>query len=396
MILIAIYQLWNVMKISTIRIYRIEIPFSRTITHQLHTRNETQSIIVELEDYSGNRGFGEGAPREYVTGENLENCLYNATAYSKEIIGKEIESLEEFNTLLNNNFYLKSKAMYPAALCALEMSFIDLMAKNANTPAYKFLSVQAKCRAVSYSGVIPYIQDCHELNLILKVIRELKLKAIKIKVVDTETGLSQLKYIRDVLGYDIDIRVDANAAFTAETAIDFIQSAKDIQLSAVEQPVPKEDLVGLRMVSDHFDIPIIADESMYTSKGPYYLIENDICDGLNVRLSSCGGLSRAYQLYSKAKQKNMVIVLGAHVGETAILSLAGRSLAMICQDAKYIEGSYSKYLLNEDIVRDDISFGAGGIAFITDNPGLGINLDVEVLEKWSTLHAHLHESGSFD
>jgi muconate cycloisomerase len=126
---------------------------------------------------------------------------------------------------------------------------------------------------------------------------------------------------------------------------------------------------------------------MYTQNGSEYLIENNICHGFNIRISSCGGLRKAYRLYQKAIQKKMVIVLGAHVGETAILSFAGRHLASICPDVRYLEGSFSKYLLTHDLVHEDISFGMEGKAPSPQLPGLGIQIDKSLLENSSDLCA---------
>ena len=169
----------------------------------------------------------------------------------------------------------------------------------------------------------------------------------------------------------------------------FIKRAKPIHLSNIEQPVAKDDLTGLKEVSENSEIPIIADESMYTQRGPFYLIENNICHGLNIRLSSCGGFRKAYTIYQQATLKNMTVVLGAHVGETAILSFAGRNLAMMCPEAKYLEGSFSKYVLKEDLVNKDISFGPGGVVPVPTDPGLGIEIRTSAIKNWSALYASI-------
>ena len=151
----------------------------------------------------------------------------------------------------------------------------------------------------------------------------------------------------------------------------------------------KEDLAGLKAVTASSDVPVIADESMYTANGPHYLIDHNICHGLNIRLSSCGGFQRAQRIYRHARSKNMMVVLGAHVGETAILSYAGRHLATMCPSAHFFEGSFSKYVLKEDVVDADVSFGAKGVAAIPAGPGLGIDVSRSAVEKWSHLFSCL-------
>ena len=85
----------------------------------------------------------------------------------------------------------------------------------------------------------------------------------------------------------------------------------------------------------------------------------------------------------------MTVVVGAHVGETAILSFAGRHLAMICEDARYLEGSFSKYVIQKDLVEEDISFGSGGVVPTLNRSGLGIEINPSAIVKWSERFASL-------
>jgi muconate cycloisomerase len=382
------------MIIHNINIYNLKIPFSRTIKHRLYTRNATESIVVVIQDNNDNQGMGEGTPREYVTGETLEKSLMAARRISKAILGQPFETINELYALLKEVGDSDVADMHPAAFCAIETALLDLWSGVENRPIYQLFDDFSNQRVLSYSGVIPSTDREQEFLKYVGLVRKLKLTSLKIKVVDLDSGLSQLAVLREQLGSDIEIRVDANAAFTADTAIQFIHGAKPINLSAIEQPVPKNDLAGLKKVSEHSDIPIIADESMYTSKGPFYLIDNDICHGLNIRLSSCGGFRKAYQIYQRARLKQMTIVVGAHVGETAILSFAGRNLAMICKDAKYLEGSFSKYVIQEDLVDEDISFGSGGMVPVVNRCGLGIEIKHSAIEKWSDQFASLSVADS--
>jgi muconate cycloisomerase len=184
--------------------------------------------------------------------------------------------------------------------------------------------------------------------------------------------------------------VDANCAFTPQAALTFIEQATPMAISAVEQPVAKDDLQGLKFVSAASRIPIIADESMYTTRGPQYLIENHICNGINIRLSSCGGFIKAYDLYQQAVSHKIMVVLGSHVGETAILSFAGRHLAMLCPEAIHLEGSFSKYVLKADLVKKDVSFGMNGKAPRLSGTGLGVTIEPALIAKWSVPFGALH------
>ncbi|MDJ0783219.1 MAG: enolase C-terminal domain-like protein [Desulfosarcinaceae bacterium] len=375
------------MTIHKFGIYDVKIPFLRPIAHHLRTRVKTRSIIVTIEDDRGNCGVGEGAPREYVTGERIEESLGFA-AETLELLRQghlrhPTEMLARVTAVIGPAGYHR----HPAAICAIETAILDLFGKRVSRPIHRILrETQPTCRPL-YSGVIPHVETDAQLLNYIHLARQLELKAIKVKVTALEEGLHQLTTVRNALGFEIDLRVDANGAFSARSAIDFIRYAKPLRLSSIEQPVPRGDLTGMQRVAQNSHLPVIADESMYTRKGPYHLIENGICHGLNIRLSSCGGFNRAIDLYRRARQKKMVVLLGAHVGETAVLSLAGRNLAMRCPEHQHLEGSFSKFLLAEDLVREDTTFRHGGVTPVPDGPGLGIRLEKAVLAKWSDVYA---------
>ena len=346
------------MKLKKITIDNLKIPFSRKVEHRLHDRRETESIVLTVVDSEGMAGFGEGTPRPYVTGERLDHSLIAAHALAEQAVGQEISTRDALLTLLTTTGRSDIACTHPAAFCALETALLDLWTRQQGQPLYRFFDGHSQTDRLYFSGVIPFIRHADQFHQILQLVQQLNFSALKLKVVDLESGIAQLKRIRSVLGPDIDIRVDANGAFTSRTALAFIEQATPMAISAVEQPVAKDDLEGLKTVSAASRIPIIADESMYTTHGPQYLIENHICDGINIRLSSCGGFIKAYELYQQAVSHKIMVVLGSHVGETAILSFAGRHLAMLCPEAIHLEGSFSKYVLKADLVKHDVSLAS--------------------------------------
>jgi muconate cycloisomerase len=377
------------MRIDKIRIYDLRIPFHHDVSHRLFNRNQTESVVVVFQDEKGNKGFGEGTPRDYVTGEKLDECLKYSEEISNILVGQEFNCFNDLETLLSISAENTPNKNYPAAKCAIETALLDIWSRHENMPLWRLFSDDSVAESVQYSGVIPYIENENRLLRLIETVKKLDLRSLKVKIVEHDSGLSHLKLIRKKLGYGIGIRVDANAAFNSTDALYFIEKTKPLNLSAIEQPVRKHDLQGLKKVSDLSDIPVIADESMYTQKGPYYLIDNDICHGLNIRLSSCGGIQSALKLYKQAYAKQMTIVIGAHVGETAILSFAGRHFAAICSEFDYLEGSYSKYVLEEDLVPENITFGLEGRLSIPHSPGLGIDIDEKSIKFWSTLYASI-------
>ena len=380
------------MRVEEVIVRRLKIPFSINVKHHLHSRNETESIILDIRGHDENVGLGEGTPREYVTGETLDGCLRAAVVLARQVVGRRFDSFDALLAQLGTLGHREEALRNPAAFCAVETALLDLWTRSAQLTLYRAFTGNRETGSLLYSGIIPFVRREEALLQYIELMKRLNPTSLKVKVVDTESGIAQLKLIRSKLGRDIDIRVDANCAFSTRGAVSFLRQARSINLSAIEQPTAKDDLAGLKTVSTFSDIPVVADESMYTQKGTHYLIENHVCHGLNIRLSSCGGFTKALQIYKAARSKQMLVVLGAHVGETAIVSFAGRHLAMMCPEAKYREGSFSTYVLKEDLVSEDISPGPGGTVPVPSAAGLGIDVDPSMIDRWSIPYAVLNES----
>src|SRR5438309_11256499 len=106
-----------------------------------------------------------------------------------------------------------------------------------------------------------------------------------------------------------------------------------------------------------------------------------MCDLFNLRLSMCGGFIASLRLAQFAKRHGLGYQLGCQVGETAILSAAGRHFASSVKDIRYVEGSYDKHLVRESLATKDITFGWGGKAPALAGPGLGITIDPASLAR---------------
>jgi L-alanine-DL-glutamate epimerase-like enolase superfamily enzyme len=115
------------------------------------------------------------------------------------------------------------------------------------------------------------------------------------------------------------------------------------------------------------------------------------CDYFNLRLSKCGGFRRTLSMARMAQAAGVRLQLGSQVGETAILSAAGRHLAAHLVDLTFLEGSYGKLLLTEDVSRDPLHFGHAGFARTLRGPGLGIQVREDVLRKYAHTTIHLGE-----
>ncbi|MCK5668466.1 MAG: hypothetical protein KAI15_05225, partial [Gammaproteobacteria bacterium] len=334
---------------------------------------------------SGIFGYGEGTPREYVTGESVSASCTAAEALASQVLGINCNSISDIISALKQVGSTELAQTHPAAWCAIETASFDLYSKKSNLSLWESFAHESKRNTFEYSAVLP-MMPAKDQEAILDLIAKNNIKYIKIKVDDIDSGLSRVKQARDILGDEVNIRVDANAAFSSSDALDFLEEVTPYSISAIEQPVAKKSLSGLQEITAKSNgVLVIADESLCTIQDAKDLIDSNACHVFNVRLSKCGGFLNCIELCQLAIKNGVRYQIGCHVGESSILSAAGRSLATLCPDPVFLEGSFSKYMLLDDIIEEDISFGPSGYAEMLPGPGLGINVSHTKLEEWAEL-----------
>ena len=371
--------------LKKIFIYQLEIPFQFQITHNLAQRNAGESILVIVQDDEGITGCGEGTPREYVTGETVFKSLATAKSLAEELSTINFNSPDDL--LLSLGYFAQSDRVKsaPSSWCAIETAILDYYTKKNNLSLGDIFTEHPIKEDFEYSAVVPMLPISIQ-DAIFKLIEINKIQYVKLKVDDVETGITLIKYAREKLGNSVNIRVDANAAFSEKQAITFLKKAKKFSISALEQPVEKENLDAFREIKNNSDkILIIADESINTIEDGNDLINADSCHGFNIRLSKCGGIINCLKLCRLAKENNLIYQIGCHVGESSILSAAGRHVASLCKDYLFLEGSFSKYMLVDDITDKEVTFGYKGYAQRLLGPGLGVSINYEKLNKWAQL-----------
>ena len=373
------------MRLKKIHLYRLQIQLCMPIKHYLAERTHSENLVVKVVTDSGVVGFGEGIARQYVTGEVMESSLrFLQDHLIPELNGFNSSGPPDLIEALAELLSEDNRAQAPAACCALELAILDAAGKTWNQSVAQMLGDADK--PLIYSAVIPMMSSPSFLRL-LHLIRDMEMSFVKIKVGnnrDTEV----LSLAREILGHEVDIRVDANGAWSSEEAEKRIAAMMAYGISAVEQPVPKEDIQGLKRLAEQIEIPIIADESLCLERDAKKLASLDACQVFNLRLSKCGGILAANRLYEIGRKKAIAAQLGCQVGETGILSAAGRQLASSLK-LLYLEGSYSSYLLKDDIVSEPVEFGPGGVAQPLAGHGLGVGINEETLQRLAVMHQEI-------
>ena len=369
------------MRLTKIHLYLLQIRLCMPIKHHLAERTHSENIVVKVVTDSGVAGYGEGIARKYVTGETTESSLvFLQDQLIPRINGFQVHSPADLLKTLPQLFSEDRRAQAPAACCALELAILDAAGKVWGQSLAQILG--GEDQPLVYSAVIPMMPN-PSFHRLLSLIRKLKMDFVKLKV-GNERDLEYLSVAREILGPEVDIRVDANGAWDAEEAEKRIAAMKPYGVSAVEQPVPKDDIKGFKRVAERVKLPVIADESLCIEQDARQLAALGACQVFNLRLSKCGGILAALRLYEIGRKRGIDAQLGCQVGETGILAAAGRQLAA-SRKMLYLEGSYSNYLLKEDIVNEPVEFGSGGVAQPLEGHGLGISVNEKILQRLTVM-----------
>ncbi|MDP2928884.1 MAG: dipeptide epimerase [Candidatus Omnitrophota bacterium] len=359
-------------KISGLEPFRVNIPFKRAFKHSLKSRGNSESIFVKVALDNGVVGFGESLPRSYVTGNTQDIVFAQLKEFLPKLIGVELKESDE-----GANFIRSIDGLEAEARCALEIALLDCLGKISNKPLYDILG-GALNKSFVTSAIIS--GDSALKTAITTIYFKTKgYKCFKVKV-GTSNSLGRIRLVRRLAG-DVDIRVDANGAWDVVAALEAIEAMRGLNISCVEQPTPKNDLDAMQEVADFRKEPIMADESLCTIKDALTLAEIRACDMFNIRLSKCGGIFRSMEIMKIARDHEMGYQIGCHVGESGISSAAAMHLAAVAKGLKYFEGCYSRLLLKEDIIEEDLTPDRG-IGYTLNGPGLGVTVKEDILRKY--------------
>lgn len=337
------------MEVGSFKVWKQKMPLRMKVKHAQAEYTFSENIFMKV--VSGElAGYGECVPRSFMQGYD--------TAYEQLQQLKLKGSIKSMDDAVR---FCKSLKIVGCGRCAAELAVLDLAGKAFDKPVSAIF--KTKPHDVVYSAVIP-TDSMLKTRILAHMAKSYGFRQIKIKV-GFSNDLARVKLVKSIIT-DCDLRVDANFAWKTEEAIRNI-AAMQPYITAVEQPVA--DIDSMAAVKASVSVPIIADESLCTMEDAKQLIKKNACDIFDIRLSKCGGIMNAWEIYKLGKKHGLSSMLGCQVGETAILSAAGRHFAQSFE-LKYVEGSYDRWLLKENIAKNQTI--EKGIGKATVDSGLGL------------------------
>lgn len=267
------------------------------------------------------------------------------------------------------------------AIAGLEIALLDLKGQALGASVTELLG--GYCRdqvdVVGYLFIAePETNATKAAELVKAGYKELKLKVGRDLGQDHDT----LSAIRERVGTDIKIRIDANMNWSVPTAVKSIRALEQFDLQYVEQPVPDFDLEGMAHVRRSVGVPIAADEACRDVRSAIELLRAEACDVLVVYPSEAGGLTRAREIAALADAVGKWCVIGSWA-ELGVATVA--NLHLVASSSNFPFAIDSHYPLQEaDVLAEPLRMETGSID-VPVGPGLGIELDAEAVERLAKL-----------
>ncbi|MEM7442663.1 MAG: mandelate racemase/muconate lactonizing enzyme family protein [Pseudomonadota bacterium] len=361
-------------EITEIRHWIVHVPFKEAISWSSGKRAGSTRLICEVTTASGITGYGETI------------CLLDfvPAVFNKLVVplglGRKVTDVERLTRAAEGAGYYHHKRALVFALSALEMAMWDARGKIAGLPLHEMWGGAYRSRIEMCAYV--FISDPDKVADELRAYRDQGFTSFKLKVgLDPEQDVALVRKARETLGPSAQLRVDPNGAWTLATAKRMAAKLAPFDLQYIEQPLPVEDLAGSAQLAALSPVPICIDEGAYTLQETMAAIRMGAGEVILVDPHEAGGLWQCLKTGAVCEAASMHI--GMHSGgELGLTQAAYLHLAASMPNAKIaLDTLYQHHA--DDILTERIAF-TDGRADVPTGPGLGVEVDLEKLERYET------------
>ena len=358
-------------KIERVELFAIAMPLIGKYKNAYLSKSVVKATVVRITASGGVTGCGSIEPTPGYSKESVEdNRRVLETCLAPLVAGLDSTNVHRILETIEPavDGYLDAKA-------AIEMACVDVAARVAGVSVSAYLggAVKERLHFNAWIGILPPDQAAQE-TLHWK---EQGFRSAKVKVGgDIHADRDRVAAIREAVGPDFDLRIDANAGYDAETSIDLARMVAPYNLQLFEQPVPDHDIAGMARVrreANELGIPIMADESVLDHASLIRIIKADAADIVKVKVMKQGGILNTRRMIATAKAAGIRCVVGHGFG------LGPHTMAEIMVAAtsnNVLDGleCVGPLKTRDDVVTQKLDLSGGSLP-LPDGPGLGVTLD---------------------
>jgi L-Ala-D/L-Glu epimerase len=365
------------MKITDIETIWVSIPYKHSIVSSFRGLQEgVETVLVRVHTDEGITGIGEviGCPpfndvADTMIQRQIKPVLVGEDPLRVEHCTRRMEAV--------TTFWVPSGAF---AVSAVEIALWDIKGKALGAPVFQLLGGAVKER-VPVSGYV-FIDTPEENVKLVEYYKTLGVPGVKVKVGrDPQMDIDRVAAIRECLGPDGIIRVDADEAWSPKKAIQVVKALMPYGLALVEQPVPLHDYEGLKLVRESVDVPVAPDDSLWGMQEALRHIKMGTCDAFVIRPEETGGLKAFHEVAAVARAAGIACACGSW-GSSGVLLVARLHATASCSNIVYPNDTHY-YFLADDVLAGGMLEISDGAITVPTGPGLGIALDEDKIQSFA-------------
>lgn len=364
------------MIIKKIEAIPVSVPLNKPFIISTGEMRTLDHVIVKVHTDEGVVGVGESAPVPIFSEESQEDVKTAIDKYiSRFLIGEDIFNVEKLLEKMD-----KAVQGHSYAKAGIELALWDAMGKALKVPVYKLLGglYREKVPVVWIIGIGTSEQMAEEA----KEYVQKGFDSIKVKIgINPQQDIKNVAAVREAVGDDVKIRVDANQGYTSDVAIKTLRKMERYDLELIEQPVPRWDLKGMARVAKTLDTPVMADESVFTPEDAIKVIQEEAADIINIKIMKPGGLYNAKKIASIAESAGIPCLVGSMI-ELGVGTAACAHFACATKNIRY-PCEFIGPMMTKDDILDSPYMPKNGFIEIKKEPGFGVNLDEDKVMKYT-------------
>lgn len=352
--------------IKKIELHQLSVPLKEPFIISLGPIYSADNVVVEIYTESGITGWGECSPFMSINGESADTALVVAKYFEKIWLGKDALQIEdrvnELDSVIYGNNSIKS---------AFDMALHDIAAQLAGQPLYQYLG-GSKNKTIATDYTVS-VGDATKMAADALKIKEAGFPVIKVKIGKGGVNdVERIRAIREAVGYEIPLRVDANQGWGFDEAIATLKALEPFNIQHCEEPLPRWAFMQLPEIRKQSPVRIMSDETCCDHNDVQRLIDLNACDLINIKLGKSGGIFKALKMIKLAETHGMDIQIGAFL-ESRIAMTAFAHLALSSDRIIYFDFD-TALMFSEDPVEGGIIYGEHGVIEVPDEPGIGARL----------------------
>lgn len=357
----------------------VDLPTIRPHHLSMAVMKTQAMVIIRLLCSDGIEGIGEsttigGLSYGPESPESIKLTIDNYIA--PIVIGKDASKVQQAMLLIESNIQGNNFAK-----SGIETALWDAQGKRLNVSVATLLG-----GTVTHSLPVLWTlasgdtgKDIEEAQHYLSNKRHNTFK-IKIGRNDPKVDIKHVTAIKKALGEEVKITVDVNQAWSESIAKNAIDSLQNAGVDLIEQPISKENIDGLSRLSAHFNVPIMPDESICTYTDAFKLAKKRAGDVFALKIAKAGGLRNILKIAGIAEAAD-ILLYGGTMLEGTIGTVASAHVFSVLPSLAWGTELFAPLLLTDDIVTKKLTYKNGTLQ-LPDAPGLGVELDVDKLEKY--------------